>query len=84
MPSRFLAHGEQVSGWVSLSRIHPFALICTHGAHRINSSILRNEKYKGDALLQKTFRTDFLTKKSKINEGEVPQYYVDAFGCMYH
>ncbi len=53
------------------------APICTHGAHRINSSILRNEKYKGDALLQKTFRTDFLTKKSKINEGEVPQYYVD-------
>lgn len=40
-------------------------------------SILTNEKYKGDALLQKTFRTDFLTKKSKINEGEVPQYYVD-------
>ena len=40
-------------------------------------SILSNEKYKGDALLQKTFRTDFLTKKTKINEGEVPQYYVD-------
>ena len=40
-------------------------------------SILTNEKYKGDALLQKTFRTDFLTKKSKVNEGEVPQYYVD-------
>ena len=39
-------------------------------------SILTNEKYKGDALLQKTFRTDFLTKKSKINEGEVAQYYV--------
>lgn len=40
-------------------------------------SILTNEKYKGDALLQKTFRTDFLTKKTQINEGEVPQYYVD-------
>ena len=40
-------------------------------------SILTNEKYKGDALLQKTFRTDFLTKRSKINEGEVRQYYVD-------
>jgi len=50
---------------------------CTHGTHRINSAILRNEKYKGDALLQKTFRIDFLTKKSKINEGEVTQYYVD-------
>src|SRR5574344_938039 len=39
-------------------------------------SILTNEKYKGDALLQKTFTTDFLTKKMKPNEGEVPQFYV--------
>ena len=39
--------------------------------------ILINEKYKGDALLQKTFCTDFLTKKMKVNEGEVPQYYVE-------
>ena len=28
------------------------------------------------ALLQKKFTTDFLTKKQKVNEGEVPQYYV--------
>ncbi len=40
-------------------------------------SILQNEKYKGDALLQKGFTVDFLTKKRKINEGEVPQYYVE-------
>ena len=39
-------------------------------------SILTNEKYKGDALLQKKFTVDFLNKKQKINEGEVPQYYV--------
>lgn len=39
-------------------------------------SILTNEKYKGDALLQKTFTVDFRTKKCKINEGELPQYYV--------
>ncbi len=39
-------------------------------------SILTNEKYKGDALLQKSFTTDFLTKTKKTNEGEVPQYYV--------
>jgi len=37
---------------------------------------LTNEKYKGDAMLQKTFTTDFLTKKSKVNQGEIPQYYV--------
>lgn len=40
-------------------------------------SILQNEKYKGDALLQKKFTTDFLTQKQKVNEGEVPQYYVE-------
>ena len=39
-------------------------------------SILTNEKYKGDALLQKTFTVDFLTKKMKKNEGEVQSYYV--------
>ena len=41
------------------------------------NSILRNEKYKGDALLQKKFTVDFLTKKQKVNEGEIPQYYVE-------
>jgi len=40
------------------------------------TSILQNEKYKGDALLQKKFTVDFLEKKMKPNEGEVPQYYV--------
>lgn len=40
-------------------------------------SILSNEKYKGDALLQKMFTVDFLTKKKKVNEGEIPQYYVE-------
>ena len=39
-------------------------------------SILKNEKYKGDAVLQKSFTVDFLTKKKKVNEGEIPQYYV--------
>ena len=40
-------------------------------------SILTNEKYKGDARLQKKFTVDFLSKKVKVNEGEVPQYYVE-------
>lgn len=40
-------------------------------------SILQNEKYKGDALLQKTYTADFLTKKVKKNRGEVPQYYIE-------
>lgn len=41
------------------------------------NSILSNEKYKGDALLQKRFTVDFLMKTMKVNEGEVPQYYVE-------
>lgn len=39
--------------------------------------ILSNEKYKGDALLQKTYTVDFLTKKRAVNNGEVPMYYVE-------
>ena len=41
------------------------------------NKILRNEKYMGDALLQKTVTTDFLTKKRIRNNGTVPQYYVE-------
>ena len=40
------------------------------------TSILSNEKYSGNALLQKGFTVDFLTKKRKTNEGEVPKYFV--------
>lgn len=39
--------------------------------------MLSNEKYKGDALLQKTFTVDFLTKERAVNNGEVPMYYVE-------
>lgn len=39
--------------------------------------ILKNEKYIGDALLQKTYTVDFLTKKRVKNNGIVPQYYVE-------
>ncbi|MDR1606364.1 MAG: recombinase family protein [Streptococcaceae bacterium] len=42
----------------------------------IIQSILKNEKYKGDALLQKSYTVDFLTKEKKVNAGEIPQYYV--------
>ncbi len=39
-------------------------------------SILRNEKYKGDALLQKTFTEDYLEQRVVKNTGQLPQYYV--------
>ena len=50
------------------------------GKDKWNSATVRrmlsNEKYKGDMLLQKEFTVDFLSKKKKKNEGELPQYYV--------
>lgn len=40
-------------------------------------NILTNEKYKGDAILQKSFTINYLTKEKKVNEGELPIYYVE-------
>lgn len=40
-------------------------------------SILRNEKYIGDLLLQKTHRPDHMSKKDIANHGELPMYYVE-------
>ena len=39
--------------------------------------MLVNEKYMGDALMQKTYTVDFLTKKRVKNNGIVPQYYIE-------
>ena len=38
--------------------------------------ILTNEKYKGDAKLQKTYTVDFLTKEVRVNNGERKQWYI--------
>lgn len=50
------------------------------GAHKWYPStvvnILKNEKHMGDALLQKSYTADFLTKKQVKNHGEVTQVYV--------
>ena len=40
-------------------------------------NILTNEKYIGDALLQKTYITDCISKKGKKNQGERAMYYVE-------
>ena len=39
--------------------------------------ILKNEKYCGDLLLQKTYRENHITKRKMPNHGELPQYYVE-------
>lgn len=49
----------------------------TQWTSKVVLSILTNEKYKGDALLQKTYITDCISKKSKKNNGELPMYYVE-------
>lgn len=77
---RMYLRGESVNG---IKRILESEKIPSPGGKKKWSKttirhILTNEKYKGDALLQKTFTVDFLTKKKKVNEGEVPQYYVEG------
>ena len=58
---------------------HPFVKrVGVKGCACIKSSMLGNEKYIGDALLQKTVTTDFLNKKRVANKGIVPQYYVEG------
>ena len=39
-------------------------------------NILRNEKYVGDLMMQKTYTESFLTHKSVINNGEYKKYYL--------
>ncbi len=46
-------------------------------SHRVIHSILTNEKYYGDAILQKTFVTDCISKKVVKNQGELPMYHVE-------
>jgi len=41
------------------------------------TSILTNEKYKGDALLQKTYTVNYLEHTTAKNTGQIPQYYVE-------
>lgn len=45
--------------------------------HRTISCLLRNEKYIGDSLWQKTYVTDTLPRKDKVNRGELQRYYVE-------
>jgi len=42
------------------------------------SDMISNEKYMGDALLQKSYTTDFINKTRVKNTGIVPQYYVEG------
>ena len=55
----------------------PTAQMVEQWSSAVIHNILTNEKYMGDALLQKTYITDCITKKVKKNMGERPMYYVE-------
>lgn len=38
--------------------------------------IITNEKYCGDVLMQKTFKTDILSGKTSRNTGQLPMYFI--------
>ena len=40
-------------------------------------SILQNEKYCGDVLMQKTFRQNFINRKAIKNTGQLPMYLIE-------
>jgi DNA invertase Pin-like site-specific DNA recombinase len=40
-------------------------------------SMLRNEKYMGDAILQKSYTADFLSKRRVMNDGRVQMYHIE-------
>ena len=40
-------------------------------------SMLRNEKYMGDAILQKSYTADFLSKKRVMNDGSIQMYHIE-------
>lgn len=61
------------------TRLNSFGLKTVYGNSWTNAavrSILQNEKYCGDVLMQKTITVDYLTHKCKMNEGEAEKFYM--------
>ena len=67
----------QIKAWLEEEKI-PTAAGIQGWSYQVIRNILTNEKYIGDALLQKTYITDCITKIVKKNNGELPQYYVEG------
>ena len=75
---RFLAGDslQQIANGLTADGI-PTPMSRTVWQASVVQSILSNEKYKGDALLGKTYVEDCISKKVRVNAGERPQYYVE-------
>ena len=72
-----VADGESLSSVVRwLNRSGHFGALGGKWQPQRLRQILSNEKYVGDALLQKTFVNNHLDKKKIPNHGELPQYFV--------
>ena len=69
-----LSFGEIISGLEDQGVFTPSGK--TKWYHSTIQSMLKNEKYMGDLLLQKSYTKDFLTKERAENQGIFPQYYV--------
>jgi len=76
----FLVEGKTASGIANYLKSHhiktPSGKSANWTKNNINS-ILTNEKYKGDALLQKTYTENYLEQTMVKNTGQIPQYYVE-------
>ena len=76
----FLVEGKTASGIANYLKSHhiktPSGKSANWTKNNINS-ILTNEKYKGDALLQKSYTENYLEQTMVKNTGQIPQYYVE-------
>ena len=75
----FLVKGKSCTGIANyLNELHvPTPMKKSKWTKNTVTSILRNEKYKGDAILQKTYVKNFLEHKVAVNKGELPKYFVE-------
>jgi DNA invertase Pin-like site-specific DNA recombinase len=75
----FLVEGKTASGIVNYLIAQNIKTPAgkTNWTKNTVNSILTNEKYKGDALLQKTYTENYLEHKIVKNDGQIPKYYVE-------
>lgn len=71
--------GESVCGIAR--KLEERGILTLRGNKKWNTGViqrmLENEKYMGDAMMQKTYSESFLSKKRITNSGEMPYYYVE-------
>ena len=78
----FRSRLQGYSDTVTARRLTELGVPAPYGGEKWSPTVighmLSNEKMKGDALIQKSYTTDFLVKRQRKNRGEVPQYYVSG------